>query len=106
MLWLQSRYSPLENHRVALGLALDDVEDADGLVRRRGREALAVVVELSIVLNAVSDELAVNGRRLNSRSCPHAGSRRPRPWILVPQTRRASALEGYMVVKDVLTIIG
>lgn len=45
--------APLEHHWLALGLALDGVEDPDRLVRRRGGQALAVVVELGVVLLSV-----------------------------------------------------
>lgn len=46
---------PFEDDWVTLGLALDDVEDPDCLVRGACCQSLSVIVHLSIVLHPVSD---------------------------------------------------
>lgn len=63
--------SPLEDDGVALGLALDDVEDADGLVRGCGRETLAVVVELGIVLEDENGSVVIVMMEIRRTRCRH-----------------------------------
>jgi hypothetical protein len=47
-------YAPFEDlARPALRLAVDDIEDAYGAVRRARGKSLAVVVQLGVVLTAV-----------------------------------------------------
>lgn len=67
------QHLPLEHDWVALGLALDHVEDAHRLVRRRGGQTLAVVVELGVVL-AVSTAVAVPSLTIMSSCCVSTGT--------------------------------
>jgi hypothetical protein len=60
---------PFEDDGISLGFTLDDIEYADSFVRGACCEALAIEVELSVMLEISDQRLWL--KRENEQSCPH-----------------------------------
>jgi hypothetical protein len=71
--------------RAALRLVINHVKDFDGTVRGTCCEALAVVIQLRVVLGKVTVSVMSSGcARWRVRSCPHV----PFQWALRPRVPR------------------